>query len=107
MARHADQEPASRLAGQSLLRAKEMSFIGDSDVGGGKTITTLKAAVSGATAHADQAPIKPRINQGLDIGNDAGEINTTNIAAASTVVGLAGNTAVDPKRTYGGPVVGG
>lgn len=104
---HADLLAASRKAGQSLFRAKEVAFLADSDVGGGKTLATMEAVITNlgpASKHADMLPLRPRINQGLDLGAATADFTTANIQAASTLTGLATLTQTDPNRTFGGPL---
>jgi len=81
-----------------------MSFLGDSDVGGSKTLATMEATVTAfgpASTHAENLNMRARINQGLDLGANTGDYTTTTIQAASTVAGLAQTTATDPRKTAG------
>lgn len=80
----------------------------DAAVGAGDTLAAMEATVSAlspATVHAELLPLRARINQGLDLGGNEGSFSTANIQAASTLVGLAANTATDITRLAGGPVV--
>lgn len=101
---HADQHGASRQVGQAILRAKEVGLLTDANVQSATTPASLKALISVTGGHADEQPLRSRINRQIDIGIDDGTINTTDISAATSVVGLARLTQADTKRTAGGPV---
>lgn len=101
---HSELIQASRLAGEGLLRGKESALLTDAAVGAGDTLDTMKAAVIAAAGHADIQPLRARVNQALDLGGTIGDFSTANIQAASTLVGLAGNTQTDTSRVWGGPV---
>jgi hypothetical protein len=101
---HADQHGASRMVGESILRAKEVGLLTDANVQSATTPASLKALISVTTGHADEQPLRSRMNRMIDIGIDDGTINTTDISAATSVVGLAGLTQTDTTHTAGGPV---
>lgn len=98
---HADQIGASRLVGNALRRAGELGFLTDVNVQSSTTLVSLEANVTNASGHADQQPIKARINKALDIGGADATLTTTIITNATGVANLATNTQYDPARSYG------
>lgn len=91
---HVDLIPASRIAGQSLRQAGESDLLTDQQVADATNIAGIEANVTGTACHADLAPLKARINQGLELGSSRGinEYDDTTVQAATTVNGLASTT---------------
>jgi hypothetical protein len=104
MALHADQHGASRMAGQALLRAKEAGLLTDANVVAATNVASLQTNITAASTHADQQPIKARLNRMLDIAFADDTLANTPLQAATTVSGAAGLTQADIRRTAGGPV---
>lgn len=102
MAMHADARGASRMVGDAILRAGELTWLTTTNVGTATTPASVKAIITAGAGHADQYPLKARINKLIDIGVDDGTINTTDIGTATTVASLAALTEVDDRRTAGG-----
>lgn len=100
---HADQAPASRMAGDAILRAGEIGWLTTANVQAATTLVSVQALISAGSGHADQAPLKSRINSLLDIGGADATLSTTNIGNATSVSNLAAFTEVDELgRSYGG-----
>ncbi|HWT01189.1 MAG TPA: hypothetical protein VN256_13150 [Pyrinomonadaceae bacterium] len=84
------------------MRAGELTWLTTTNVGTATTPASVKALITAGGGHADQQPLKGRINQMIDIGVDDGTINTTDIGTSTTVASLAGLTEVDTvNRPYG------
>lgn len=98
---HADAFPASRMVGNALRRAGEAAQLTDQNVVDSTTLVSLKAKITAASSHADQQPIKNRINTILDIGGADETLTTAIITSATGVANLASNTMYDRSRTYG------
>lgn len=101
---HADQQGASRQAGQAILRAFETAQLTDVNVQAATTYASLRALITTTTGHADEQPLKSRIAQQMDIGRDDLSLTTTIITNATGAVNLASNTYADTTRRWGGPV---
>lgn len=98
---HSDQIPTSKAAGAGLRRAQEIGLLVNADVGAGKTLLTMEAAVLAFATHAENAPMKPRVNQALELGGTNLDFTTAIIQAASTLAGLALTTQLSPLNTWG------
>ena len=104
MPMHADAYPASRKVGQAILRAGEAGYITNTNVADATTAAGLKTVITNVSGHADQQPLKARLNSMIDIGIADATLNDTDLQAQTTYRGLAGLTQADLTRTAGGPV---
>lgn len=98
---HADQHGASRMVGNAIRRAEEAGVLTNTNVTDSTTLASLKAKITAASPHADQQPIKNRINSILDIGGADETLTTTIITNATSVANLATNTQYDRGRSFG------
>jgi hypothetical protein len=89
------------MVGNALRRAGELGWLTDANVQSSTTLASLEAKVTAGAAHADQQPLKTRINQALDIGGASSELTTSIITNSTGVANLATNTQYDQGRSYG------
>jgi hypothetical protein len=82
-----------------------MGLLTDADVGGTKTVDTMKAAVvaAAATMHAEVQGFVSRINDGLDYGFTLGILSTANVQGVATLDELIAICNVSPSKV-GGPL---
>lgn len=99
---HADQLPASRMAGDALLRAGEMGILTNTNVADATSVTSLQTNITAAAGHADTQPIRSRINSLIEIARADATLADAALQAQTTVAGAAALTQVNPNRTYGG-----
>lgn len=98
---HSDQIGASRLVGNAIRRGGELGYLTDAGVAALTTTAGLEALVSAGTGHVENYPLRPRINQAIDIGIADGTLTNTTVAAANTVAAQAALSQYDTNRTYG------
>jgi hypothetical protein len=98
---HADQFGAGRQVGNAIRRAGEIGWLTDSNVASLTTTAGLEALVTAGGGHAENFPLRARVNQQIDIGIADGTMTNTTVAAANTVAAQAALSQYDPNRTYG------
>lgn len=99
---HADQYGASRIAGDALMRAKELALLTNQNVADASNVAGLQSIINSATTHADTQPIRRMITREMDIAYADGTWADTPLQAATTISGLAGLTQANVTgRPYG------
>lgn len=99
---HADQHGASRMAGDALLRAKEMGVLTDANIADATSVTSLQTNVTNASGHADTQPLRHRINDLLEIARADATLADATLQSQTTVAGAAALTQASTSRTAGG-----
>lgn len=102
---HQDVLGLSRIVGENLSLAKGAGLLADSDVGGGKTYITMKAAIAtaAATKPAEFQGYVGRLQRAMDEGFDIGVLTDANVQAASTLAELIAYCDTNPAKV-GGPI---
>lgn len=103
---HSDQYYLAQLIGENLSLALNSGLLTNSDVGGGKTSTTMQAAIvtNAATKHADFQGFVPSLKRAMDYGNALGILSDANVQGVSTVAELIAICPTDSAK-QGGPLV--
>lgn len=95
-----DQVNLAAEVGRNISLADGMGLLLDADVGAGKTLDTMKAAVStnASTKHAEFQGYVDRIKRALDYGAALSILTTANIQGVTTLDELIAITPATPGK---------
>lgn len=102
---HSDQQNLSQLVGENLSLAQGTGLLLDADVGGSKTLVTMKAALiaNAALLPAEFQGYVDRLSRALDYGGALGVLSTANIQGVTTLDELIAICPTDANK-LGGPL---
>lgn len=102
---HSDQLGDAIMVGENLSLAKGTGLLLDADVGAGKTLVTMQAALitNAATKAAEFQGYVGRLSRSFDLGAALSILTTANIQGVTTIAELVAITPSDPAKV-GGPI---
>ena len=97
---HSDQVNLAAEVGRNISLADGLGLLLDADVGGAKTLDTMKAALvtNAAPKHAEFQGYIDRISRALDYGAALGILSTANIQGVTTLDELVAITPATPGK---------
>lgn len=105
---HADQQQLSQqqIGGACLGASGNLGFyayLTDATTAAANTNAGLQAAVDASVVHADESYAKDRVNLGITLGSDSGELSDARILSLTTTTGLVELTYADVSQSAGFP----